>query len=79
MSLAHLSRYATAAQALAAARSQRPPTIQPHVFAQDGLQMHCYPGDASHPVHERALPGPTRLVRDGSSFLPLQGFEALFD
>ena len=35
-------------------------------------------GDASHPVHQRALPGPTRLVRDGNSFLPLQGFEALF-
>ena len=77
MSLAHLHRYATVAQALAAARGRLPPTIQPETFDEDGRQGFCYPGDARHPVRDRALPGPTRLYRQGRHFLPIEGFEAL--
>lgn len=78
MSLAHLSRYASAGEALAAARGRRPPTIQPASFVENGRQGVGYPGDAHHPIHERALPGPTRLYRQGRLFLPPEGFEALF-
>lgn len=78
MSLAHLARHATVADALAAARGRRPPTIQPEVFTEGEQQVFCYPGDARHSVHDRALPGPTRLYRRGRQFLPLGGFEALF-
>lgn len=78
MSLAHLSRYASAAQALPDARRRKPPTIEPKPFEQDGVLFHCYPGDAHHPVRERALPGPTRLCRRGRLFLPSEGFDALF-
>lgn len=78
MSLAHLSRYASVAAALAAARQRHPPTIQPEPFDEGGVLVHCYPGDPHHPVHERALPGPTRLCRRERHFLPADGFEALF-
>ena len=61
MSLSHLNRYASAAAALAAAHSQKPPTIQPEPFDQEGMRVICYPGDERHSLRERALPGPTRL------------------
>jgi len=38
----------------------------------------CYPGDARHPVPERALPGPTRLHYRNRRFEPAEGLEALF-
>lgn len=79
MSLAHLSRYTSVSEALAAARGKRPPTILPANSVEDGMLCLSYPGDARHPVHERALPGPTRLYRQGRLFLPQEGFEALFD
>ena len=78
MSLAHLARYATVDEALAAARGRRPPAIQPQVLTEGGRQGFCYPGDARHPIRDRALPGPTRLYRQGRQFLPPDGFEALF-
>ncbi|MBZ0225152.1 MAG: NUDIX hydrolase [Comamonas sp.] len=78
MSLAHLTRYATAGEALTAARGRRPPTIQPETFTEEEQQVVCYPGDARHTIHDRALPGPTRLYRQGRRFLPPEGFDALF-
>jgi len=77
MSLAHLNRYATVDEALAAARQRPPPTIQPEPFIEGDGQGFCYPGDARHRIRDRALPGPTRLYRRGRHFLPLEGFEAL--
>ena len=79
MSLAHLARHASVDSVLAAARSQRPPLIQPEPFDHDGVRVLCYPGDAMHPVRERALPGPTRLHYRERRFTPEQGFDALFD
>lgn len=77
MSLAHLSRHADTAGVLHAARQRRPPVIQPEPIQIDGMRAVCYPGDTSHPISERALPGPTRLVWRNERFEPLEGLEAL--
>jgi len=77
MSLAHLSRHAQVADALAEARSRRPPLIHPEPFEQDGARIICYPGDERHSVRERALPGPTRLHWRGRRFEPAGGLAAL--
>jgi len=79
MSLAHLARHASASSVLQAAQGQRPPTILPEAFEQDGLRTICYPGDPLHSVPERALPGPTRLRYQARRFAPENGFESLFD
>lgn len=79
MSLAHLARHASVASVLDAARRQPPPLILPEPFDHDGVRVLCYPGDAMHPVRERALPGPTRLHYRERRFTPEQGFDALFD
>ncbi|MGE0498205.1 MAG: NUDIX hydrolase [Ramlibacter sp.] len=78
MSLAHLSRHADVASVMAAARAKAPPVIQPEPQEFEGSRMVCYPGDPGHPVRERALPGPTRLVFRNRRFEPPEGFEALF-
>lgn len=79
MSLAHLARHASVRSVLDAARRQRPPTVMPEAFDDNGVRVICYPGDARHPVHERALPGPTRLRYHERRFIPEEGFDALFD
>lgn len=78
MSLAHLARHASVASVLDAARRQPPSLILPEPFDHDGVRVLCYPGDAMHPVRERALPGPTRLHYHARRFTPEDGFEALF-
>jgi 8-oxo-dGTP pyrophosphatase MutT (NUDIX family) len=78
-SLAHLCRHATVGQVLAEARSRRPPLIQPEPFLVEGERVIAYPGDERHPVRERALPGPTRLVHRNGRFEPMGGFEEFFD
>ncbi len=77
MSLAQLTRYRNAASVLHAARHAQPPVIQPEPIQIDGQRAVCYPGDPDHPVQERALPGPTRLVWRPDRFEPLQGLQAL--
>jgi len=80
MSLAHLARHASVASVLAEARSKRPALVQPEPFDDDdGTRVLCYPGDARHPVRERALPGPTRLNYRNQRFEPDGGFESLFE
>lgn len=78
MSLSHLSRHASVADALAEARRRKPPLVVPEPFELEGLRVMCYPGDERHPVRERALPGPTRLHYRNRRFEPAEGFEALF-
>lgn len=77
MSLSHLHRYASAASALAAAQSQKPPTIQPEPFDQDGMRVICYPGDERHSIQARALPGPSRLHFRNRRFEPAGGLAEL--
>jgi len=78
LSLAHLSRHATIASALAEARLRLPPTIRPELFEQDGTRVVCYPGDGQHSVRERALPAPTRLHYRDRRLEPTDGFDAFF-
>lgn len=78
MSLSHLSRHATVASVMDAARKQPPPLVLPESFDEDGTRVLCYPGDPRHSVAQRALPGVTRLLFRNKRFEPVQGFEALF-
>lgn len=79
MSLAHLARYATAAQVFQAAAEQPPPVIFPQPHDMDGCRVVCYPGDPGHSLPQRALPGPTRLIFRNKRFEPPGGFESLFN
>ena len=78
MTLAQLARHASAEEAVAAARTRRPPLIQPESLEDGGTRVVCYPGDACHPVRERAMPGPLRLRWHNKRFEPVDGFDALF-
>lgn len=78
MSLAHLSRHDNVSSVLAQARARLPPLIKPEPIEREGTRILCYPGDESHSVPERALPGPTRLEFRHQRFQPVGGFEALF-
>jgi 8-oxo-dGTP pyrophosphatase MutT (NUDIX family) len=77
-SLAHLARHAEVDAALAEARAQPPPLIQPEPFEQNGVAILCYPGDERHSVPGRALPGPTRLRYRNGRYEPVGGLDALF-
>ena len=76
MSLASLSRHLRGDDVLAAARAAGPVLIEPHSCEIDGERVVCYPGDERHPVKERALPGPSRLVFRNRRFEPFGGFDA---
>jgi 8-oxo-dGTP pyrophosphatase MutT (NUDIX family) len=79
MTLAHLSRFASVQAVMAEARDRLPSVILPHPMDLDGTRVICYPGDAAHPVRERAMPGPTRLRYRNKLFEPPEGFETLFE
>jgi 8-oxo-dGTP pyrophosphatase MutT (NUDIX family) len=78
LSLAHLSRHASVASALAEARRRLPPVIRPELLEADGMRVICYPGDGQHSVRERALPAPTRLHIREQRLEPTHGFDAFF-
>ena len=75
MTLAHLSRFDSAAAVLEAARNTPAPAIEPEPFDQEGIRVICYPGDPRHSVAARAMPGPTRLMFRNRRFEPEGGFE----
>ncbi|MBL8378850.1 MAG: NUDIX hydrolase [Burkholderiales bacterium] len=70
MSLQHLALFDSIGSALADARSRKPPVIQPHGFALEGVRHLALPGDPMHQTRERAIPGPVRLKWDGRKYLP---------
>ncbi len=79
MSLAHLARHASVDDVLAEARARGPVLVEPHVIGELGARTMCYPGDEAHPVRERGIPGPTRLVERGARCEPPSGsFEGYF-
>ena len=79
MSLAHLARHSSVDSVMNQARSNKPPTIEPEPFDDEGVRTLCYPGDVRHSVRARALPGPTCLLYQNKRFVPANGFEALFE
>jgi 8-oxo-dGTP pyrophosphatase MutT (NUDIX family) len=78
MSLAHLARFPDVESILTEAQRRPPPVIQPEPIAVDGGRIVAYPGDVAHPLRDRAMPGPLRLVWRKDRFEPEQGFNALF-
>ena len=78
MSLVQLSHFQTLAQALGHAARTRPPLIAPEPFEDEGLRTVAYPGDPRHPLQQRVMPGPTRLVFRNQRFEPPDGFDSLF-
>jgi len=78
MSMVALARHPCVADALAAARARRPPVIRPEPFKHEQGRAVAFPGDARHPVPERALPGPSFLLYRNERFEPEDGFEAFF-
>ncbi|PAT35065.1 NUDIX hydrolase [Vandammella animalimorsus] len=76
MTLAHLGRFASAAELLAYARAQTPYCIAPVSVDDAGQRMICLPGDPLHPQPQRQMPGTTRLVLRGRHFEPLSEFDA---
>ena len=78
MSLAHLSHYTRVQDVMSMARKRKPPVVAPEPLQLEGSRMVCYPGDELHPVRERAMPGPSRLLYRNNRFEPAEGFEALF-
>ena len=69
MGLLHLAHYRSVQAAMQDARAHRPPVIRPEVVnIGNGDKLMCYPGDELHPVRERALPGPSRIVYRSGRF-----------
>jgi 8-oxo-dGTP pyrophosphatase MutT (NUDIX family) len=77
MSLAHLARHRTLADAFAAASQRHPPCIRPEPRDADGTRVLCYPGDPWHSEREQMLPGPTRLTWRNKRFEPDAGLAIL--
>ncbi|MFZ9407497.1 MAG: NUDIX hydrolase [Burkholderiaceae bacterium] len=79
MTLAHLSRFASSAQALASMEGRTPPTIRPEPIEIPGVgRAVCYPGDPGHPEPGPVMPGPTRMHIVAGRFKPPGGFEDWF-
>lgn len=62
MSLLELAAYRSAQDVVAAGHGRAPPQIRPVSLHEDGLDLICFPGDPHHPVGQRLLPGPSRLI-----------------
>lgn len=81
LSLLHLMQYRDVAHAMQDARTRTPPLILPEPVDTPETRVLCYPGDAQHPVRERALPEPvpTRVVWRHKRFEPPEGFAAFLE
>ena len=77
MTLIDLARFNSTHQALAHARAQRTPKIEPHSTSIDGVRAVCFPGDALHPVRDKILHGPSRLWFKDGRFEPTEGLDRL--
>ena len=79
MSLAAIARFGTIDECVQYGASVKPPCIQPGVLkSDDGARVLTYPGDPDHPVSEKRLPGPTRLIWSGGHFEPENGYDSFF-
>lgn len=78
ITLQHLGRFSTVGEIIACAEQQRPRTIHPEPFEENGHRVTCYPGDARHSDPLPAWQGPTRLTFRDGRFEPDQGLDELF-
>ena len=78
MSLVSLSQYPSALLALNAARSSRPPLVQPEHVGREAQRMIAFPGEGLHSVASVAIAGPTRLVFRKDRYEPEDGFDTLW-
>ena len=79
MSLAAIARFNSIEECIGHSKNIRPPCIQPGVLKNDdGTRVLTYPGDPEHPVSERRLPGPTRLIWKSGHFEPIDGYDSFF-
>lgn len=78
MSLVELARHRKADDVLASVRHCWPRVVQPEPFEIDGARAVAYPGDERHPLRDRVMPGPSRLVFRNKRFEPLGGFDEFF-
>ncbi len=78
ISLAGLARHTAAQDAFDAARTTRPPRIQPEHVKEGANRVLVLPGDPLHSVREAAVPGLTRLIWRSGRYEPMTGFEAFF-
>jgi len=67
--LAWLAEFGDTASVIESAASRRPPLVRPRVVPSDGGWFLALPGDPAHPEADRALPGATRMVLDGSAWV----------
>jgi hypothetical protein len=79
MSLVQLAQHRSAAEVIESARSRGPVLIEPEPFELEGCRVVAYPGDERHPLRERVMAGPTRLIQRGNRFEPLEGIDALLE
>ena len=63
---------------LAPTQRRWPRVVQPEPFEIEGARAVAYPGDAQHPLRDRVMPGPSRLVFRNKRFEPLGGFDEFF-
>lgn len=78
MSLAELARHDKAGDVLAPAKRRWPRVVRPEPFEFEGARALAYPGDALHPLPDRVMPGPSRLVFRNQRFEPPGGFDEFF-
>lgn len=79
MTLAHMARHVDVQGILDDARQRVPYLIEPAVVKTPVGMSLCYPGDPSHPVAQRRMPGPLRLAIRDKRYEPEEGFDAFFE
>ena len=77
MTLIDLARFKSTACAVAHARAQSTPKIEPHSTSIDGVRVVCFPGDVLHPLKDKILHGPSRLWFKEGLFQPSEGLGSL--
>jgi 8-oxo-dGTP pyrophosphatase MutT (NUDIX family) len=79
MSLVQLAQHDSVDALMAAARRTGPVLIEPEPFDIDGCRVVAYPGDERHPLRERVMHGPTRLIERDGRYEPIEGIDALLE
>lgn len=80
MTLVALARHKNSDSCINHAKTHTPYCIEPGVITgSSNERTMIYPGDAEHPIREKHMPGPTRLVWQHDHFEPATGFNSFFE